>query len=119
MMLNTASFSNIEIINNGTSQAFIVNYSTSNSYYVRMKGVATGANIASNIGDATNGYYSYYIGVVRPGQIIPISTTEKLTIGTKDLITVSGDYDESILKASSYSWHDAAVEKFNNYFTMK
>ena len=118
-MIGTSAFNNVEIVNNGTNGAFIVNYSNSNSYYLRMKGAAVGTNIASNIGDSTNGYYSYYIGIVRPGQIIAISTTEKLTIGSKDLIAVSGDYSETILKASAYAWHDAAVAKFNAYFNMK
>ena len=101
-----AATSGILLINSGKQDAYIVNH-TSNSYFVRFGGNYTGSN--ANIEKA--GSYYYYIGIVRPGQIISVP----MATGTPGTVTASATYSASTL--TSAGWDSAIVTKLTNLLT--
>ncbi len=107
-----STLTEIEIINNGTSDACIVNYS-SNSYYLKLAGDVTGSKFEKFDDDSTN---SYYIGVVRPGQMIKVNIASEITIAQTDKIVVSGAYAESVFPENS--WSTKAKAAMASYFNM-
>lgn len=104
-----ATPSTIMLINSGKTNAFMINYSE-NAYYVRFSGALSDAqtNFVTVSGD-----YNYYIGIVRPGQIIPISMSGAGTL-YETLIEDSGIYSESTLS----SWNSTAREYMAKYFAL-
>lgn len=106
---NVTTPNDIEIINDGTSNAHLVNY-TENSYLIRFSVVVTGAHIE------TFSNKSYYIGVLRPGQILNISMSSNATVEKIDL--QGRDYDEQILKGEGWT-ERAVINRYNDYFNCK
>lgn len=106
--------SDLTIINNGTTNAIVVNYSTTNSYYLKLSGKHTGTNFKTYDGEN----FTYYIGVVRPGQILKLSMTETATI-TKIIIdyTQAGNYGE-FSSSQLTDWSTNAKNSMTNYFNM-
>ncbi|MFQ6752264.1 MAG: hypothetical protein ACLRFL_01695 [Clostridia bacterium] len=92
------------LVNAGTNNAMIIN-PTENSYYVRFSGTYAGSDTAilksTNAGDS----YNYFIGILRPGQIldIPMSAT-----GSIDYIQYTSTSDIS-------SWSDTFEAQIANY----
>ncbi|MBR6779351.1 MAG: hypothetical protein IKM43_04355 [Clostridia bacterium] len=111
----TSTPSGIEIVNEGTTNASIVNYSSS-SYYVRFGGTLSETN---NV--IKSGSYNYFIGIVRPGQILDIKMS---ATGTLDIIKVEGNYSSSTLTGwkttagatSSTTTPDDIKTAFEEYF---
>lgn len=97
----------INIIDEGTSGAYIINNSTS-SYYVRFTGNMETSSVP-NI--ATINGYNYYVGVVRPGQVvkIPMTTSSSVTLET---ILDTGSYTSATLT----SWGTQVQQIFDAYF---
>lgn len=122
VLSGTSSASSVEdltgvtIINNGTTKAYLVNY-TENSYYLRLN-----TNISS-----TNFFYKeeygYYMGILRPGQILTISLNEVVEIEEGDLINTSyevegvptTDFNADLLK----DWDVDAVAKYSELFNIE
>ena len=102
----------IEIVNNGTEDACIINYS-SNSYYLKLNGTVTGSKFEKFDDDSTN---SYYIGIVRPGQMIEVSLADEITISAADKIIVSDAYAETVFPENS--WSAKAKAAMTSYFNM-
>ena len=101
----------VEIINNGTNDAYIVNYSSA-SYYLKLQGVVTGSKF-EQFDDDSN--YSYYVGIIRPGQIIKVAMSKVATIGNDDKITIDLTYESGDLPNS---WSVKAKAALTNYFNM-
>ena len=109
----TASMSTIvEIVNEGTSSAFIVNNST-NSYFIRFAGslATTDSKIQS-----TNGY-NYYIGIVRPGQVISLNMSDGNNLAV-DCIVATNEYNETINQTIATDWGANIAELYSNYFNL-
>ena len=96
----------IAYVNEGKTNAFIINNSE-NSYYVRFSG-----NLSETPSTIfTDGGYNYYIGIIRPGQILSLQTT---TTGEFDAIKIEDDgvFDTDTLE----TWSEAAKQKMTRYF---
>ena len=104
---SSATSTNLDIVDEGTSGAYIINNSTS-SYYVRFTGNMETGSIPNIV--TVNGY-NYYIGIVRPGQVvkIPMATSSSVSIET---IADTGTYTTSTLSA----WDTQIQEIFDTYF---
>ena len=107
------SLNTIEIVNEGTANAFIVNNST-NSYYVRFLGTLNTTNTKFE----TIGNYNYFVGIVRPGQVISVSMSagENLTLS---LILATDEFDDNLIQTMTSSWGESATQIFENYFAIK
>jgi len=110
--IQTSNVTGLEIVNNGTTSAYIVNY-TNDSYYLKLKDEVTGSKF-TQFDDDSN--YSYYVGIVRPGQLINISMTKVVEIGTNDKITVSGAFATNLF--NNKGWSTKALTALTNYFDM-
>ena len=99
--------SDLLLINSGKSSAYLINYGTS-SYFVKLSGDFAGTN--SNIYSASDGNY-YYIGVIRPGQILDVSGID----ACKE-VSATGTYSASTL--TSAGWDATAVAKLTKYFAL-
>ena len=102
----------VEIVNEGTSSAFIVNNST-NSYYIRFAG--TLATTDSKI--QSTGGYNYYIGIVRPGQVISLSMSAGNNLAV-DSILATNEYDDTTNQTITTSWGANIAELYSNYFSL-
>ncbi len=92
------------LVNNGTSQAYIENTSEDTSYFVRIQGSITATDFNSSFGDE----YSYYIGVLRPKQIInvPLASIVEFVPTNETFSGITG-------------WNDDAVKEIEKLFTVK
>lgn len=96
----------IEIVNSTSQYAYISNSST-NSYYVRFTGsVDSSVPNVERIGD-----YNYYIGIVRPGQIIRLNMSSN-TPSTLTTIVATDTYTSNTLA----SWGSEVQALFEDYF---
>ena len=96
----------IDIVNEGTEFAYIVNNST-NSYYVRFTGsVDTSVPNIETIDD-----YNYYIGIVRPGQIVKLNMSGN-SIVQFETIQATDTFTSTTLE----SWGTQVQTIFENYF---
>lgn len=116
---STTAANTLMLINNGKSSAYIINNTdktaTPQSYYVRFTGelVTSVANIeeADVTSGSTTTTHNYYIGIVRPGQIISIPMS---SAGTLDSIVASGNYSASTLS----SWNSTIVAQMTAIFAV-
>ncbi|MBR4998385.1 MAG: hypothetical protein IKY10_00755 [Clostridia bacterium] len=105
--------SDLTIIKNGTTDAFIINYST-NSYYLKLSGKHTGTNFKTYAGEN----FTYYIGIVRPGQILKLSMSEVATISKITInYTQNGNYGEFSV-SNLTGWSANAQNSMANYFNI-
>lgn len=115
-----ANANTLMLINDGKNSAYIMNGS-STSYYVRLNGTLAFAdsNYATTLANFINSNgYNYYIGIIRPGELIKVPMTTKATNGTTiNSIVASGNYTDTTL--SSWSISDNIKTAMNNYFTQK
>ena len=92
------------LVNAGTNNAMIMN-PTANSYYVRFGGtyVGTDASIlkSANSGDS----YNYFIGILRPGQILDIPMNDAGSI----------EYIQYTASSNITSWSDIFETQIANY----
>jgi len=109
--------SSVAIVNNGTADAYIVN-NTSNSYYLRMaasEGVSQdNFELGSSIINEVSSTHYYYIGIVRPGQIIKVSMTTNATITSDDLVVASNEFDIEALEEKD--WSEQIINLLTSYF---
>lgn len=97
----------MELVDNGKSTAYFINYSA-NLYYLRFNGsLSTGSNEMVYSASASD---HYYVGIVRPGQIVPVKMTAKATTITK--IEATGNFDVSKLSG----WNETVKTKITNLF---
>lgn len=96
----------IDIVNEGTQFAYISNDSTS-SYYIRFGGIVDSS--VPNI-EQVDGF-NYYIGIVRPGQIIRLNMSGSTQV-TIDIIVASDTYTTNTLS----SWGSEVQALFEEYF---
>lgn len=96
----------IGIVNENTQYAYIINNST-NSYYVRFSGTVDGS--VPNIEQA--GGYNYYIGIVRPGQLIRLNMSGNTNV-VFNTIQAGDVYTTDTLA----SWGSTVQTWFENYF---
>ncbi len=111
---STSEAEDLTLVDNGKSTAYIIN-NTENSYYVRFTGTITSSVAIANVevGDVTTvSSCNYYIGIVRPNQIISVPMSEE---GTLYSVQETGDYATSDLTG----WDSTVVAKFTNLFTIK
>ena len=98
----------VGIVNAGTSSAYLVNASDK-SYYVRFTGTCT---------DLTNvvkdGSYNYYIGIIRPGQIIDMPMSETGVVN--NVIEATGSYSSSTLNGWGLSSSSQVLSSFETFF---
>lgn len=97
----------IDILFHGTSEAFIYNNTTS-SYYIKFDG--TMQTTQSNI--STINSENYYVGVVRPGQIVKVPMSAKGN-GTISTAVASSTYS---LPTGWGSSGDSVDTMYKNYF---
>ena len=96
------------IIKNCTTSAYITNESKTNSYYVRIKGQLSEAK--TNWAYKEDGY-TYYIGVLRPKQILSIPVSDKVDL---DPVLI----DDDIFKNSDLTgWDNDAVKDIGYIFS--
>jgi hypothetical protein len=84
--------------------------SSAKSYYVRFTGIYAGSNSSIE----TSGGYNYFIGIIRPNQIL---TTPLSSVGTVSFIEATSTYSNAVL--SSWNAVDAVLSAYNNYFRIK
>ncbi len=94
------------LINAGTANAKIVNFDSTNSYYVRFSGEYAGTD-TNNI-QTSNGY-NYYIGVLRPGQILSVPMS-----GNTGAIDVEQYYSDVEYTTSISSWNHSLYQDYFN-----
>jgi len=106
----TATPNTVKLVNGGTNDAYLINYSDE-SYYVRFSG-----QISANSSFVVSNGYNYYIGILRPDQIVKVAMTDDGDITAADLIVVNNaDYSSATLS----TWGDATVTNaFNDYFAV-
>lgn len=111
------------LLEEGTGNARIYNPTESTSFYVRFKGTLNSK--PSNI--KTYGNYNYYIGILRPGQILNIPMSEMGTVAENenqfDAVIASGDFNKETTFADFNSknlpdWNSNAVNDIAKYFAL-
>ena len=107
----------VQLINSGVSQNYIVNYSTTNSYYVRFNGTVTeSTNLGVQVVTEGDGY-NYFITVVRPGQILKVAsdTTQIKFLDVENLFDSSetGSLAEWLTEGENLT---EVRQAFDNYF---
>ena len=127
------------LINAGDDSAYIVNTSTDTSYYIRFTGTYSGTDAThfEDVEVTESGKtitYNYYIGILRPGQIlnVPMSATGDMTAA--DIVTtryektiIDENGDEQTITTTDYDaqrltdagWDSSIVAKFTTLFTIK
>ena len=110
----------VGIVETGTANAYLVNTSSTTSYYVRFTGTCvTNENVVSD------GDYNYYIGILRPGQIVEIPMTTagvvEMSMSNGDvvidgIIKATGDYSESSLSVWNLNGSSNVLTAFNAFF---
>lgn len=98
----------IMLINGGKLNAFMVN-NTEKSYYVRFSGTLSGSqeNMFTVASD-----YNYFIGIVRPGQIISIPMTASGTLEATEVV------NEVFSVSDISSWHGNAKIQMQKFFAL-
>ena len=100
----------ISLVNTGKTNAFIINNSDK-SYYVRFSGDLTAS--VQNVIEDKDSPYNYYIGIIRPGQIVstPLSSSGEL-----DAIEIEADGLFNV--ATIAAWSDTAKQQMTKYFAL-
>ncbi len=96
----------IDIVNEGTEFAYIINNSN-NSYYVRFTG--TVETDVPNIENISN--YNYYIGVIRPGQIVKLNMSGNTVVQFETILAT-----DTFTSTTLSSWGTEVQSIFENYF---
>jgi len=102
----------VVLVNSGLSSAYIMNSAfdkeneNTGSFYVRFKGSCESSNIYVCSEDG----YNYFIGVVRPDQIINMAGATNL-----EFIKAQSEFDVSHLT----NWHENAKDKMENFFSFE
>lgn len=105
----------IDVINKGTKDTFIKNNSI-NSYFVRFSGTYTGSNTSVQ----SVGGYNYYIGLVRPGQVLAIPVSGNVTVEFKISDNTYTATTLTNMSATGERWSSAPTADvlllYNTYF---
>lgn len=104
----SSSTSAVKLINSGTANAYIENFDSLNSYYVRFTGTYSGSDARIQSSPS----YNYYIGIIRPNQIfaLPMSASGVLTY-----IAVSNT-EFSASDLSTWAPGDTIMGYYSTYF---
>ncbi len=98
--------SELSLVNSGSKDAHIINNTTS-AYYVSFSGTV----LATKDYIFTDSNMNYYIGIVRPNQVVSVPMT---AMGTLAKVEVTGDFDATKLT----SWSTNAKTKMQKYFAL-
>ena len=101
--------SDVMLANETTGLTYLVNNSTTKSYYVRFNGSTTNTNFFKN------GSYSYLYGLIRPGQVIPIGTTASTSQLAFDVIEDKTGTLLSTAEFTANGWADIRSTLANMY----
>ncbi len=116
---NVTASSTLMLINNGTADAYLINHSE-NSYFVRFTGTLNSAVKNFEAGTVTindvDYTHNYYIGIVRPGQIIPVPMLNAGELTEDDMFAVTGDFNETAL--TNGKWSPRIIELLTKYFAL-
>jgi hypothetical protein len=127
------------LINAGSESAYIINNSVDKSYYIRFTGTYSGTD-STHFEDVTvskNGEtvtYNYYIGILRPGQILNVPMSAAGEMSAADIVEtkyektiIDKNGEEQVVETTEYSaeqlinagWDSSIVAIFTNLFTIK
>lgn len=111
---------NTAMLINAGSLSYIVNNSSTVSYYVRFSGTYVGTD-TTNIkqGDYTENQttvtHNYYIGILRPGQIVVVPLSSIGVMGLTDMVEATSSYSASTLQTAK--WSSTIINDLTTLFT--
>ena len=107
------------IVNNGTEDAYLIN-NTTKDYYVRFTGSVDSSATNFVVGNYTNGgstqTHTYYIGIVRAGQIIKVPMTSAGELNSVDMVEVSNEFNAGALTTAK--WSPEIIQLLTKYFAL-
>jgi len=101
----------VGFVQNGENSTYFVNASSTSSYYIRFTGTISGTN---NKILTTNGY-NYYIGIIRPNQMLDLSVT---SVGTMEYIEVTETYEKEDFSSWNLGENSSVYTAFDTYFSI-
>ena len=111
--INTTA-DDVQLINEASGLAYLINNSTTKSYYVRFNGTTSSTLFYSTAG------YSYYKGLIRPGQVIPVPMTavsDDIVIGSENFIEDTTGSLLSKTEIQSKGWASSFYDELTNLYT--
>lgn len=93
--------SDVMLANETTGLTYLINNSTTKSYYVRFNGTTTNTDNFFK-----NGSYTYFYGLIRPGQVVPIGTTASTSQLTVSVIEDTTGVLLSSAEFTAKGWAD-------------
>ncbi len=111
---------NTAMLINAGNASYIVNNSSTTSYYVRFSGTYSGIDTTnikqgSYTENSTTVTHNYYIGILRPGQIIAVPLSSVGTMSGTDMVAASSTYSASTL--TSNKWSSTIITDLTALFT--
>lgn len=111
---------NTAMLINAGSLSYIVNNSATKSYYVRFSGTYAGTDTTnikqgSYTENQTTISHNYYIGILRPGQIVAVPLSSVGTMGSTDMVEASSIYSASTLQTAK--WSSTIITDLTTLFT--
>ena len=103
-----SSVADVQFVNETTGVAYFINNSTTKSYYLRFNGTVTDSNGYF----FTNAGYSYFAGLIRPGQIIPVSITATDTVISASTIEDTTGMLISSAELTTVGWPTAVLANY-------
>lgn len=97
----------VNLVNESTGKAYLINNSTSVSYYVRFKATASETYFYKDSSDG----YTYFMGLIRPGQVIPLTTT-----ATSSQVSVEVSAEASTGSLPSSLWSTTFINKMKSLY---
>ena len=110
---STADADGLMLVDSGSENAYLINYASDKSYYVRFTGVIDSENYPDDFQTVSN--YNYYLGIVRPGQVVSVPMTTK---GVVYAIEAGENYSADALKDAQGTWDSTIIKKFTNLFAL-
>ena len=110
---SVASTNSVLLINNGKEDAYVVN-NTTDSYFLRIGGTIDSS--VKNFSVGSTDELNYYLGILRPGQIIKVPMTEQGSLSSGDVLVVGETYNSQNLITAG--WDSGFIAKMNKYFAL-
>lgn len=101
-----ATATDVQMINETTGNAYLINNSTTKSYYVRFAGSTTLDYFFAN------GGYAYFKGLIRPGQVIPVTITATDTAISASVIEDTSGVLLTEAELSNAGWPTAVLANY-------
>ena len=111
---------NTAMLINAGNASYIVNNSSTTSYYVRFSGTYVGTDTThikqgGYTENQTTVTHNYYIGILRPGQIVAVPLSSVGTMGSADMVEATSNYYASTL--TSKKWSSTIITDLTALFT--